>query len=547
MSQLNLIGMFRVGTNYTRSLMELNYDVEIRYNAYGWKHGPVPTFNKESDFNYSKVPCICVVKNPLATVSSWWKYINDTNKNIKSDACSFSDFLKQPVVFYDEWSEGAPEYWFSSPFDMWNSIVWNHVSFVEKNNGKVVRYEDLITDPEKTCAQIASYFSLNKKSNQFITVDKKTRNMSDTLSREGYESYVQGKEFDRINYFKDEVYLGEYSCEDFELAKKELNQKLLNKFDYYPLKKEEFLPKMSVGVEVKPEIYTMCSDSRLYDLSVLLESLSALDYNVNVIPYDDDLNLTRQVCDLYGATLVERDPFWDEFGKKFFADADHGDRKVKAWKYFRKFNAISHAKGDFLFIDSNAIFLQDLIPGLKEEEADIVFAHKSSLGRNFRPWGKYLISSFDKEFGEGFGADFWFVKSGALKKSYFEEVFLYPGFKNFVSTAPEQSFLNIVVFIKKLKYKVFQEIENGLSYFICTKVEKYVSAKEDGFYYKGDKIAISKWTGDYHNKKYPFNHKDMHKPLVISVMRKVSGNRGLYLFLRDSYSNVCGHDMRDWT
>lgn len=543
MKDLNLIGMFRVGTNFARSVLELNYETKVNYNSYGWKHGPIPTFNKESDFYYPDSPCICVVKSPLATVASWWKYVNDTKKNIKSDADSFSDFIREPVIFYDEWSDGSPEYWFSNPFDMWNSLVWNHTSFVEKNGGIVVRYEDLIDDAEKTCEKISKLFFLSRKTSEFITVDGKARNMNDSLTRDEYGSYVQGKKFDRLNYFKNEEFFNEYSKKDMEFASDVLSSKLLEKLNYSLVRKTK-----SGGLERlrdKPEIYTMCSDSRVYDLAVLLESSSRLGYRLNVIPYDDNLQLTRDICRIYNATIIERDPFWDDLGKKFFAESDHGSRGVKAWRYFRKFNAITSARGDFLFIDANAAFFEDVIPCLEEAGSDIVFAHRSSPGRNFKPWGKYLISHMDSNFGEGFGADFWFVKSGAIKKSYFESLFNYPGFKHIVSVSPEQAFLNIIVSIKGLKYNLLQDVSKGVCYFICSKVEKYTLNKEGFFYYKGNRVAISKWTGDYHNGKSPFNHKDMHRPFAKAAMNRVFENADLYDVLGEYYSKICGHEFVD--
>lgn len=536
MRTISLIGMFRTGTNYARSLLELNYDVQVVYNTFGWKHGPLPTFNKESAFNYPDVPCVCVVKDPLATVVSWWKYIERTGKNIKTQASSFSEFIKSPVIFYDEWNEKSPEYWFSNPFDMWNSMVWNHTSYMDKSSGVVVRYEDLIATPEAECERISRIIGVEKRGNTFVNVNKKVKNMSYSSCREGVESYVSNQSFQDLGYFKEKGYLNEYSRSDFQYARASLNGELVERLGY-----TDSLESRGRENVNSTAIYTMCSDSRLYDLASLLQSCSGFGYDLFVIPYDENIELTSKLCKLYGATVIDVDPFWDDFGKKFFSESEHGSRGVKAWRYFRKFNAISHARGDFVFVDANVVFFSDVIPKLSRHDCDIVFGHRSSPGRNFKPWGKYFLSHLDKDVKDGFGADFWHVKKGALSKSFFEEIFCYPGFKNFVAKSPEQSFLSLVVSLKRLRFFLLEDVVEGGCYFISTRVEKYVKRKEGGFYYKGKKIVVAKWTDDYHNKNIPFNHKDMHRPFANKVLEDVSDDKDLSHELLDFYSDICGH------
>jgi hypothetical protein len=66
-------------------------------------------------------------------------------------------------------------------------------------------------------------------------------------------------------------------------------------------------------------IYTVASDGRISDLAVLAESISKFDcYKLHVIPFDNsDMNLTKQLCDIYGAKVEKTSANWDELGKFF--------------------------------------------------------------------------------------------------------------------------------------------------------------------------------------------------------------------------------------
>jgi hypothetical protein len=212
-TSVNLIGLFRSGTNYVRTLLEWNYDVTVNYDGYGWKHAVVPTFTNASRFTYPEGKTLVVVKNPYAVLLSWYKYATSNGRNIRGDTSSFGAFIRNRIYYRDDFNKSlAPEYYFPNPVQMWNSVVWNHVSVAEQTGGFIVEYEDVLRSPEGTSARIAHKLGLNRKSDEFVHPQNVVRNMGDRGRRNERSRYVTKREFDS-SYYLDKEYVREY-CED---------------------------------------------------------------------------------------------------------------------------------------------------------------------------------------------------------------------------------------------------------------------------------------------------------------------------------------------
>ena len=162
------------------------------------------------------------------------------------------------------------------------------------------------------------------------------------------------------------------------------------------------------------DIFTMASDSRASELAVLLESLSAHPLcRVSVIPFNERMDLVQRLCAVYGARVVRPAPEWDQLGRVIYKDAR--TRRRPSWRYFRKFNALSCAQGAFAFIDSNVLVFEDPRTLLESETPfDVAFGARSNPGRNFKPWGKYVLRHIAPDLRDGFQAAFWVVAQGAL-------------------------------------------------------------------------------------------------------------------------------------
>jgi hypothetical protein len=220
---VNLIGLFRSGTNYARTLLEWNYDVTVNYDAFGWKHCIVPTFSNASRFRYPDGKVLVVVKNPYAVLQSWYKYAVTNGRNIRADTSSFGSFIRNRIYFRDDFNKSlSPEYYFPNPVQMWNAVVWNHLSVAEQTDGMVVEYDDLLRMPEDTSERIARHFGLSRKTDEFSLPRNVVRNMGDRLKRGDPLRYVTAKEFDG-SYYLDREYVRQYSPDDLAFVTESLD------------------------------------------------------------------------------------------------------------------------------------------------------------------------------------------------------------------------------------------------------------------------------------------------------------------------------------
>jgi hypothetical protein len=96
---------------------------------------------------------------------------------------------------------------------------------------------------------------------------------------------------------------------------------------------------------------------------------------------------------------------------------------IKAWRYFRKLNAISLSKdSDFCFIDANSVLMLDASKlGDIFKSCDIVFGHRSATNRNFSAWAKFIINQFQPNIGGDLEQDFGCVAQELSKKIFLEK------------------------------------------------------------------------------------------------------------------------------
>lgn len=233
--ELNLLGLFRSGTNFTRSVLEWNYDVEIFYDAYGWKHTVVPTFTRTSSFKYPKGGLLVVVKNPYSTLRSWFSYARKNGRNLRCNTDTFGQFLSHPIIFFDEGNPGiSPEYYYSSPIQMWNGVVWNHLSVADQLGGSVVDYDMMLIDPETCCDRIARIQGFTRTSQEFTVPEQVTVNMNDAMRPAEKSAYTLKRKFDK-SYFTEKQYLQDFSEEDMSWVSRELDARLLKRLAKRPL------------------------------------------------------------------------------------------------------------------------------------------------------------------------------------------------------------------------------------------------------------------------------------------------------------------------
>ena len=75
--EMKIFGAFRSGTNFTKALLEINYDAWVRTRNGGFKHAPVPAvFVGSAEWMRPKDPVVGVVKDPWSWLPSMWTYVS---------------------------------------------------------------------------------------------------------------------------------------------------------------------------------------------------------------------------------------------------------------------------------------------------------------------------------------------------------------------------------------------------------------------------------------------------------------------------------------
>ena len=224
-----MMGCFRSGTNFAKSLLESNYQCKIKNHVFGWKHGFLPIMSQDSNaeykFNYDTA--FYITKNPFSFVVSLFNYHNEVKRNLIAPN-EFSEFLRTKLVVFDQMQEHSVQMRFSSPIDYWNAMNWNyssHKDFVH------VRYEALVEFPEVITRKLADKLGLAPRETEFFVPQKKVKRTNDNETHLAQKDYMTEQDFDKSNYTKNR-YMDSFTPEDLALIAQQVDRELVTKLGY---------------------------------------------------------------------------------------------------------------------------------------------------------------------------------------------------------------------------------------------------------------------------------------------------------------------------
>jgi len=228
-----LFGIFRSGTNFTRTVLEWNYHCRLIYNMYGWKHGFYPIIVTRSTLRYPSVNTLFVTKNPFSSIFSLFKYFRLNGKNIIA-ATEWKHFLRQRFIIHDSFQPHSPQYRFSNVVEFWNNLNWNYASLLDSKITSVhVRYEDLLENPAATAEGIAERLELQPRFSsldEFRVPTEVTMRMSDRKNR-SFEDYLTDIPFDKTAY-SGKLYYRYFDISDIHFIMDNLDMELIRKLGY---------------------------------------------------------------------------------------------------------------------------------------------------------------------------------------------------------------------------------------------------------------------------------------------------------------------------
>lgn len=233
--EIALLGVFRSGTNYVRTVMEVNFECELTNTAYGWKHGFFPAADPRSRVKYPDLDVLVVVKDIHFSMFSLCNYFLNGTPNIRSEAATLSEFLRARITISDEHNPHSPEFRFANPIQFYNTMNWHYASIRPRDGLQlaVLRYEDALRDPIGSSSRVAEMFGLRKieRDDGFFVPDNRTRDMGERR-RTKTSDYLRKAPFgERDGYLRGE-YMNAFSADDIAFINAEVDRELLRRLGY---------------------------------------------------------------------------------------------------------------------------------------------------------------------------------------------------------------------------------------------------------------------------------------------------------------------------
>ncbi|WP_282167769.1 hypothetical protein [Shewanella japonica] len=227
--KIAVLGCFRSGTNYSKTLLESNFHCEVKNNIFGWKHGFLPIISNDSTVNYNVDfdAAYFVTKNPFSFLVSLHKYFVQAKLNIKAKT-EFNDFVTSKIVVFDGGNPDSVELRFSSPLELWNALNWNYASH---KNLIHVRYEMLLKTPKITCNKLASRLGVETKGNTFVTPKNIVKRMNDKQGYADIKAMETGQKF-KSNQYLDNTYMSQFNADLRAFVIKNVDEELIERLGY---------------------------------------------------------------------------------------------------------------------------------------------------------------------------------------------------------------------------------------------------------------------------------------------------------------------------
>ena len=222
---IKIHGLQRTGTNWLSHLINENFEnTKALVNLGGWKHGPYSAPWMVGQ----EVHVLAIIKNPYSWLASMYNYWGPTKKlNIGPDltGVSFDSFVRNRLIA--ERQRDVPFLFRSAnPVQYWND--WNfHWTSIRLNTKKLcfVTYEALIANTNEVVNQIGDTFGLTRKTEDITGSET-------TFIPSGETIKPSEEKFNKINYYKNRVYLKNYTPDLLEFVNNEVDLDTMVHFGY---------------------------------------------------------------------------------------------------------------------------------------------------------------------------------------------------------------------------------------------------------------------------------------------------------------------------
>lgn len=226
MKRIKQYGLQRSGTNYTKFLLDRNYDVDVLTERGGQKHG-----HYALDASGLEVDAVVVtVKNPFAWLVSMFNFLNSLASERYRHPEDWDDFLcgeflsPQPssVLFFD------------NPAECWSKMNRHWLSIYDPSVSVVVitRYEDLLASPEEETNRIATMVGLERRAAPFEVPTMQLAHYLRKNETQDWPAFQTKDKFARKTYYLNEEYAAHFSDTHLRFVGGYLNSALLGALGY---------------------------------------------------------------------------------------------------------------------------------------------------------------------------------------------------------------------------------------------------------------------------------------------------------------------------
>lgn len=222
MIYFKLYGQKRTGTNYFASIIINNFEnTKVFMNVGGWKHGKIINIpDGESLVKF------------VDTITKKKINIENTINLFKNNLVNFIILIKNPYLWIYSMSnfenQKITSRYVKKRINTWNFYNKKYKIHIENNNAYLVKYEDLIKNPEETMNNIKLKFNLNQKNNVYKFEKNELHANGDASIGK-----IKNKKFKNDHYLNEELYIKKFLEKDIiKLINNTIDKSLLEFYQY---------------------------------------------------------------------------------------------------------------------------------------------------------------------------------------------------------------------------------------------------------------------------------------------------------------------------
>ena len=205
---IKIHGSLRVGTNYLKKLIERNFEGRVfKSEEFGWKHGKIKYCK---NFKY-----IIIARNPFSWVNSFYNWEKIHERTTSENLFNFLSAGVTHPQLKNEWNA-------TNPIDAWNKTYETYIDYLDRDNVVYIRYEDLISDFNRTIEDLCQNASLTTKLDRFVDCKERADN---------WKKPNPQKELN-VSFYKNKNYLAKLDRQSIAFITNNLNSELIAKMGY---------------------------------------------------------------------------------------------------------------------------------------------------------------------------------------------------------------------------------------------------------------------------------------------------------------------------